>query len=135
MKKRGRSMPQSPVNQQLTGGREQQVAPSHHFRNAHRRVIHYHRKLVGRKTVLTPHHKVSEILSRHEGLRTRGAIHESDRFPRGNSVAPTDVRSSPFGAAWRATVRLKFSRTTSAWLQGLLIPGMGGLKGTLHIPT
>ena len=49
---------QQPIQQQLPGGGRQQVRTPHYFCDAHGRVIHHHRQLIGKYAVRPPQQKI-----------------------------------------------------------------------------
>ena len=57
---RGRVAEQA-LHHDLAGRRIEQVSPPHHFAHPRLRVIHHHRKLVGKQAIGTQQHEITHI--------------------------------------------------------------------------
>src|ERR1035441_3923912 len=86
---------QGAIEQDLAGGGLEQVGATHHFRDAHGRVVGHTGKLVAGHSVAPPDDKVSKVAAGHKALRTQVAILKLDRFAVGDAESPVDaVRGS-----------------------------------------
>ncbi|CAN4017756.1 Tetratricopeptide repeat protein, partial [Dysosmobacter welbionis] len=69
---------QQPIQQQLSGGGRQQVRPPHYFCDAHGRVIHHHRQLIGKYAVRPPQQKIPAVRRQPLPVLPHVAVGESD---------------------------------------------------------
>ena len=69
---------QQPIQQQLPGGGRQQVRTPHYFCDAHGRVIHHHRQLIGKYAVRPPQQKIPAVRRQPLPVLPHVAVGESD---------------------------------------------------------
>ena len=69
---------QQPIQQQLSGGGRQQVRTPHYFCDAHGRVIHHHRQLIGKYAVRPPQQKIPAVRRQPLPVLPHVAVGESD---------------------------------------------------------
>src|SRR6185437_10168563 len=96
MIKRGSHQSQGPVNQKLPRRAHQQVRAANDFRDAHRRIVHDTRELVGGHVVIAPNHKIAEFLSGDKLLRPETSIRERNRFAIGHAKPPAAFAIADF---------------------------------------
>jgi len=85
---------QSPVKQQLAGGRFEQVFAADNFGNGHRSIVHNYGELIGRQTVVTQNNEITKIAAGDEFVGPRATIEKRDRFAIRDLKAPIDVSIS-----------------------------------------
>ena len=136
---------QRTIKQNLARGGQEQVPPPNHFTDMHRDIVRHNGKLVGGHVVVTPHDKVAEIFSRHEGLRPGAAVFERDHHAVGHTKAPADFVLPPSIAG--GTTQLKFRPPATPgrcqsdilpacpWINRFLVALMWSLHRSLHIAT
>lgn len=98
--------PQSAVEEELTGGADEQVRAANDFSDTHIDVVHYAGQLIGGDIVIAPDHKIAEVLAGNELLRAEMGVGERDGFAIGNTEAPAefticDLRFAQFPAGSR----------------------------------
>src|SRR5688500_3472009 len=103
MKECGWRKPESAIEQQLPSRGNEQVSATHYFRNLHRSVINDHRQLIGRHAIMPPNHKVAEILSCNERLRTDRTIIERNGFAIRHTETPGESAVAKSGSRIAAT--------------------------------
>ena len=81
---------QSFVNQQLAGGRDQQVLAADDFGDAHRGIVDHHREFIGGEPVLAPDDEIAEVAQAVEGAGAEVAVVE--RYPAVAGHAKTPIR-------------------------------------------
>ena len=85
----GRGLPaEGTIEQQLTGGREEEVGPADDFGDAHGMVVGDDGEFVGREAVLPPDEEITEVATGDEGLRALERIDERDGLAIRDAEAP-----------------------------------------------
>ena len=99
MEKTGRGQPECAVEQYLSRGTQQQIRPAHDLSNGHGRVIHHAGQLVGGNVIVTPDHKIPEVMTGHKLLRAEVMVHEGNDFPIRHTEPPGETVGGNRG--WR----------------------------------
>jgi hypothetical protein len=96
----GRGRPaEGAVQQELTGGREEEVCATDDFGDAHGMVVGDHGEFVGGEAVFAPDKEVAEVASSHERLRALERIDKGDGLAVGHAEAPVGRAGSASFAA------------------------------------
>ena len=101
---------ESAVDQDLAGGREQEISAANDLCDLHRGVIDYDRKLIGRKAIMAPHYEVAEVTPGNKTLNAKRSIDKRNRLAIRDAKTPTraDIGIGPRTTATRARVNRFF---------------------------
>jgi hypothetical protein len=115
--------PKGPVEEQLPGGRFEQVFASDYLGDVHGGIIHHYRKLIGGQVIMTPDHKISEVFSSYELLRRIESVNKPDRLAIGHAETPVAA------SAWQSLAGVFHGWPASAGIKRFVLAGVGRLQG------